>query len=325
MKKHSAIALASLIVLTLTGCNRTPEEPTAIEPATPGTEVATPPTTEATQPQDAPPSQVFTTPDGVVVTQAETQVPGLIPSTNANLRIKAVGSGRQDPFSGPSVVLVRPVPPEPDAVSATGFNVPLGNASSTGGQRFPGGVGSNPGRASGNQTRSVGANAGGSSSSVSRSGGAAGSSGSTSSGGQPVAGTAGGAKTTSTGSSSRGSGASASGPIAKAPDLPDLSPRDPVPDPALARAVEVTGVIQIGSRYQAIVKAPEEPTSRYVMAGQRLSNGRVLVKRIEMNGSEPVVILEESGVEVVRAIGAPAEGSAANETAAALPQLTPRS
>jgi hypothetical protein len=70
----------------------------------------------------------------------------------------------------------------------------------------------------------------------------------------------------------------------------------------------------IGGVPRAIVKAPNEPTSRYVTVGQRLSNGLVLVKRIEVNsGSDPVVILEQSGVEVSRAVGdkpaAPAGGA----------------
>jgi hypothetical protein len=63
-------------------------------------------------------------------------------------------------------------------------------------------------------------------------------------------------------------------------------------------------VIQIGNEPQAIVKAPNEATSRYVKVGQRLSQGQVLVKRIEMNdGSEPVVILEENGIEVAKMVG----------------------
>jgi hypothetical protein len=72
--------------------------------------------------------------------------------------------------------------------------------------------------------------------------------------------------------------------------------------------VLVSGVVQIGNTAFAIVNAPNEPNSRYVKAGQRLSNGQVLVRRIEMNaGSEPVVVLEQYGVEVVRSVesGAP--------------------
>ena len=78
----------------------------------------------------------------------------------------------------------------------------------------------------------------------------------------------------------------------------------PLPEPTLAKAVDVTGVVVVAGVPQAIVKAPNESTSRYVQAGQRLSNGQVLVKRIEVNsGSDPVVILEQNGVEVGRAVG----------------------
>ena len=59
--------------------------------------------------------------------------------------------------------------------------------------------------------------------------------------------------------------------------------------------------------FQAIVRSPLEPSSRYVSPGQRIANGQVLVKRIEVRGSEPVVVLEESGIEVVKFIGQPAE------------------
>jgi hypothetical protein len=87
-----------------------------------------------------------------------------------------------------------------------------------------------------------------------------------------------------------------------APRSPIASPV-PRPDPAIARAVEVTGIVQIGDQAYAIVNAPNEPTSRYVQAGQRVAGGQVLVRRIDFNRAEPVVILEQSGVEVVRAVG----------------------
>lgn len=96
------------------------------------------------------------------------------------------------------------------------------------------------------------------------------------------------------------------GQLAPVPNLvPSASPAPPPPPPTdLARAVEVSGVIQIGSTPYAIVNAPNEPSSRYVRVGQLLSNGQVLVKRIDMyQGGEPVVILEQSGVEVTRAVG----------------------
>lgn len=84
----------------------------------------------------------------------------------------------------------------------------------------------------------------------------------------------------------------------------------PLPSATLANAVEVSGVVLIGGVPQAIVKAPNEDTSRYVKVGQRLSNGQVLVKRIEMNGgSDPIVILEENGVEVSRGVGTTAQAT----------------
>lgn len=77
----------------------------------------------------------------------------------------------------------------------------------------------------------------------------------------------------------------------------------PAPQPDTARAVVVTGVVLITKEPQAIIKVPDEPTSRYVQAGQRLANG-VLVKRIEMNGgSNPIVILEQYGIEVAKMVG----------------------
>lgn len=86
-------------------------------------------------------------------------------------------------------------------------------------------------------------------------------------------------------------------------NTPTLTTLPPLPQPELARAVEVTGVVRVGSVTQIIVKAPNEDTSRYVSVGQRLSNGQVLVKRIELQGSEPVVVLEQFGIEVIKSIG----------------------
>ncbi|WP_392533265.1 hypothetical protein [Nostoc sp. C117] len=77
----------------------------------------------------------------------------------------------------------------------------------------------------------------------------------------------------------------------------------PAPQPDLAKAVFVSGVVLISKEPQAIIKVPDEPTSRYVEAGQRLANG-VLIKRIEMNGgSNPIVILEQYGIEVAKMVG----------------------
>lgn len=88
------------------------------------------------------------------------------------------------------------------------------------------------------------------------------------------------------------------------PAAPVISALPPLPEPTLAQAVEVSGVVVVGGIAEAIVKAPNESTSRYVRAGQRLSNGQILVKRIEVNsGSDPIVVLEQNGIEVSRGVG----------------------
>ncbi len=98
------------------------------------------------------------------------------------------------------------------------------------------------------------------------------------------------------------------------PQLKTVLP--PAPQPETARAVIVSGVVLIGKVPQAIIKVPDEPTSRYVQSGQRLVNG-VLVKRIEMSqGANPTVILEQYGIEVAKQVGEkPAKESKSSTTA----------
>lgn len=111
------------------------------------------------------------------------------------------------------------------------------------------------------------------------------------------------------------------GSLAPIPNLVQspLAALPQLPQPDLARAVKVTGVVQIGTTLHAIVDAPNEPSSRYVQVGQRLSNNQILVKRIEMNrGSEPVVVLEQNGIEVPTAVGS---GGAPSQPTASAPQL----
>ncbi|GAB1540492.1 hypothetical protein NUACC21_31610 [Scytonema sp. NUACC21] len=99
------------------------------------------------------------------------------------------------------------------------------------------------------------------------------------------------------------------------PGLTAMAP--PPPQPELAQAVVVSGVVLIGREPQAIIKVPNEPTSRYVEAGQRLANG-VLIKRIEMNeGSEPIVILEQYGIEVAKMVGEGVDKEQKSPTASA--------
>ena len=86
--------------------------------------------------------------------------------------------------------------------------------------------------------------------------------------------------------------------------VPAVPAPPPPPSTDLATGTEVSGVVKVGNETQVIVKVPNEPTSRYVKVGQRLSNGQVLVKRVDVkSGADPIVILEENGVEVAKGVG----------------------
>lgn len=86
------------------------------------------------------------------------------------------------------------------------------------------------------------------------------------------------------------------------PAQPLNLPPAPAPSTNLASSVEVTGVMKVGEKISAIVKTQNEP-SRSVSAGDYLSGGAVRVKRIELGvDREPVVVLEQNGVEVVKAV-----------------------
>ena len=100
------------------------------------------------------------------------------------------------------------------------------------------------------------------------------------------------------------------------PDLPKLTVKKELPvatvkptvkvqpNTLLAKGVAVEGVVQIGDETHAIVKLPTDGTSRYVSEGQLLSGGQLLVKRIEISpDSEPMVILEQNGIEVAKTVG----------------------
>ena len=109
-------------------------------------------------------------------------------------------------------------------------------------------------------------------------------------------------------------------PVSKPPAIGLLPPPVPnptitpilpkLPEPTLAKGIEITGVVEVAGVPNAIVKAPNEPNSRSVREGERLSNGQVLVKRIEMNqGPNPIVVLEQFGIEVARQVGEKAAGA----------------
>jgi hypothetical protein len=85
----------------------------------------------------------------------------------------------------------------------------------------------------------------------------------------------------------------------KNPDFNFNAP--PKPEPDQAKQVIVTGIMEINGINQAIVKAPGEKDSRYVKEGDLLSNGQVLVKRIDP--VQGAVILEQLGQSVPLAVG----------------------
>jgi hypothetical protein len=85
---------------------------------------------------------------------------------------------------------------------------------------------------------------------------------------------------------------------------PIVSEVPPPPDPAEAKAVKVSGVLQIGQEIVAIASVPGDrlPT-RTIRVGQKIADGKVLVKAIDTTGLTPTVILEQFGIEVRRGVG----------------------
>lgn len=97
------------------------------------------------------------------------------------------------------------------------------------------------------------------------------------------------------------------------PVVTEPIPAPPPANPTLAENVVITGLYQANGVTRLIVQAPEENTSRYVEVGEYLSNGQVLVKSIDTSQSPPLVILEQSGVEVAKVIGEDAEAEDGND------------
>ncbi|MFM2314241.1 MAG: hypothetical protein RLZZ04_3517 [Cyanobacteriota bacterium] len=98
---------------------------------------------------------------------------------------------------------------------------------------------------------------------------------------------------------------------------PEVSAPPEAFEPTLANNVVVSGMYEANGKIRLIVKAPEETSSRYVKVGDYLSNGQVLVKRVDRNRySNPKVILEQSGMEVAKTIG---EDATDGESISSLP------
>lgn len=91
-------------------------------------------------------------------------------------------------------------------------------------------------------------------------------------------------------------------------DLPVVSPdrsgvTGAISPTALAEAVEIKGIVQLGDYSAVIVKDSEGALSRTVQPGARLAGGQVELRRIETTTAEPQVVLMQNGIEIVRGVG----------------------
>lgn len=88
-------------------------------------------------------------------------------------------------------------------------------------------------------------------------------------------------------------------PVSSAPSFPAPPPSRT----ALADGVQVSGVVQVGGRWNVIIKEPTASSSRYVAVGDYIENGRVLVKTIlAPGGTDPIVVLQQDGIEVRKSL-----------------------
>lgn len=86
--------------------------------------------------------------------------------------------------------------------------------------------------------------------------------------------------------------------VAAAPLPPALPPTN------LADSVEISGVMQIGGKTMVIAKTPNDSSARYVQAGDAVAGGQVHVKSVQIGPrGEPIVVLEQNGVEVTKSVG----------------------
>lgn len=207
------------------------------------------------------------TEEGVTVPAAPSA--SLIPATNPQERLQAIAQSRPDPFSA---IPTTPLSAEPPQLDGNGQAIPGGQGG--GGQGGPGTTAQGEPQEPGQAIQSV----------------------------PPLPAIPQPPPIVDSSPVPRPGQTDANGdPIARGPDfLPNLPE---VPQPTIAEGVNVTGVIQVNGVPHAIVEAPGQQ-SRYVKQGDFLANGRVLVKRIEVNrGRTPVVVLEQAGIEVAKRVG----------------------
>ena len=288
MRQKSLITLVSILALFLGGCpSGEDSEPTAIITPSPVKKVPRKPTIAATP-------TPFATPLAAKQPGKSTAVAGLIQSLPPDARVNQIrkNMGRNDPFAAiPTIPVV--IPPSPGATGGTG-NRPVPVI-----PQLPAGRGNAGGGAGGNQARTPRT-----ATTPTRVG--QGTPNRTRPNVLPrvprIAARPAQAPARQTlkppATVTRPGGIAPLPPLAVGPrELPQLQ------EPALAKTIEVTGVVNSGGITSAIVKVPNEP-ARSVREGERLSNGQVLVKRIEVNsGPTPTVILQQFGQEVARQVG----------------------
>jgi hypothetical protein len=210
---------------------------------------------------------------------------GLIPASDVELATKAVSKGRVDPFSSVIAVTFRPSAPQPRVQPAATSTLVAPIATT------PVKTGSNLGAASiasmMAKKKSIGN----------------------------------GAIVAKNISGIKGKAASSLDPVgsvaATMPLVPTKQPATPVTtalltppvapaviQPELAKAIQVSGVSEINGQIQVVVKLPGESFSRYISVGEKVLNGKVLIKRVQdRNAITPIVVLEEAGTEVFRKVG----------------------
>jgi len=277
MRKLSFIAILGATAVLTGGCDALSFLPgvgggddTAVIEPTPVPQADQSPT-----PQEQPENFEEPTEEGATVPAAPSA--GLIPATNQEERLQAIAQSRPDPFLA---IPTTPISAEPPELDANGQVTPGGGgAGGTGGTggtggNAQGGTGNGEPQAPGQAIQAV----------------------------PPLPNIPQPPRIVDSAPVPRPGQTDADGnPIATGPDfLPDLPP---LPQPTIAEGVNVTGVIQVNGLPHAIVEAPGQQ-SRYVREGDFLANGRVLVKRIEVNrGRTPVVVLEQAGIEVAKRVG----------------------
>jgi hypothetical protein len=88
--------------------------------------------------------------------------------------------------------------------------------------------------------------------------------------------------------------------------IPGERPIVEAPKPPEPMNIQVMGIASVGGVPQAIVQAPEEPTSRTVKVGDRLSGGALFVKAIDIsNPADPVVVFQQGSIAFSVGVGRP--------------------